>query len=130
MSISASGEGLTSSEDEGAVGLPPSCVVATATLDPELTAMLGARPQSVRRREHPPASSRAAPPQAESTPRPAQRASRRRAEMLEFALSQETAKATPLLPPEESREENPMFLFVSVPPLVSKKEQFPFPPGS
>ncbi len=79
MSISASGEGLTSSEDEGAVGLPPSCVVATATLDPELTAMLGARPQSVRRRGHPPASSRAAPPQAESTPRPARRASRRRA---------------------------------------------------
>ncbi len=40
MSIAASGDGLTSSEDEGAVGLPPSCVVATAAPDPELTAML------------------------------------------------------------------------------------------
>ncbi len=40
MSIAASGDGLTSSEDEGAVGLPPSGVVATAALDPELTAML------------------------------------------------------------------------------------------
>ncbi len=38
-----------------------------------------ARPQSARRRGCPPASSRAAPPQAESTPRPARRASRRRA---------------------------------------------------
>ncbi len=40
MSIAASGEGFTSSEDEGAVGLPPSGVVATAAPDPELTAML------------------------------------------------------------------------------------------
>ncbi len=40
MSIAASGDGLTSSEDEGAVGLPPSGVVATAAPDPELTAML------------------------------------------------------------------------------------------
>ncbi len=40
MSIAASGDGLTSSEDEGAVGLPPSSVVATAAPDPELTAML------------------------------------------------------------------------------------------
>ncbi len=39
MSIAASGDGLTSSEDEGAVGLPPSGVVATAAPDPELTAM-------------------------------------------------------------------------------------------
>ncbi len=30
MSIAASGDGFTSSEDEGAVGLPPSGVVATA----------------------------------------------------------------------------------------------------
>ncbi len=37
MSIAALGDGLTSSEDEGAVGLPPSGVVAP---DPELTAML------------------------------------------------------------------------------------------
>ncbi len=40
MSIPASGEVLTSSEDEGAVGLPPSGVVATAVLEPELMAML------------------------------------------------------------------------------------------
>ncbi len=40
MSIAASGDGFTSSEDEGAVGLPPSGVVATAAPDPELTAML------------------------------------------------------------------------------------------
>ncbi len=40
MSIAASEDGLTSSEDEGAVGLPPSGVVATAAPDPELTAML------------------------------------------------------------------------------------------
>ncbi len=58
--------------------------------------------------------------------------------MLEFALSQETARTAPLLPPVEGREENLLFSFVSVPPLVqgpavptfSKKEQFPFPPGS
>ncbi len=113
--------------------------------DAPSTAALGARPQSARRRGRPPASSRAAPPQAESTHRPARRASRRRAappagnpEMLEFALSQETARTAPLLPPVEGREENLLFRFVSVPPLVqgpavptfSKKEQFPFPPGS
>ncbi len=40
MSIAASGNGFTSSEDEGAVGLPPSGVVATAAPDSELTAML------------------------------------------------------------------------------------------
>ncbi len=40
MLIAASGDGFTSSEDEGAVGLPPSGVVATAALDPELTSML------------------------------------------------------------------------------------------
>ncbi len=40
MSIAVSGDGLTSSEDEGAVGLPPSGVVATAAPDPELMAML------------------------------------------------------------------------------------------
>ncbi len=53
--------------------------------------------------------------------------------MLEFSLSQETAKTVPLLPPEEGREENHMFLFIFFPPAVptfSKKEQFPFPPGS
>ncbi len=92
-------------------------------------------------------------PQAESTPRPARRASCRRAapprpsqapsrpgsrrsgpdagnpEMLEFALSQETARTAPLLPPVEGQEENLPFHFVSV-PTFSKKEQFPFPPGS
>ncbi len=40
MSIAASGDGLTSSEDEGAMGLPPSGVVATTASDPELMAML------------------------------------------------------------------------------------------
>ncbi len=59
-------------------------------------------------------------------------------EMLEFALSQETARTAPLLPPVEGRKENLLFHFVSVlPPLVqgpavptfSKKDQFPFPPG-
>ncbi len=40
MSIAASGDGFTSSEEEGAVGLPPLVVVATAAPDPELTAML------------------------------------------------------------------------------------------
>ncbi len=40
MSIAASGDGFTSSEDEGAVGLPPLGVVTTAAPDPELTAML------------------------------------------------------------------------------------------
>ncbi len=117
--------------------------------DAPSTAAPGARPQSARRRGRPPASSRAAPPQAESTHRPARRASRRRAapppcpnqapsrpgsrrsgpdagnpEMLEFALSQETARTAPLLPPVEVREENLLFHFVSVPPLV----QGPFLP--
>ncbi len=40
MSIAASGDGLSSSEDEGSAGLPPSGVVATAEPAPELTAML------------------------------------------------------------------------------------------
>ncbi len=40
MSIAASGDGFTSSEDEDALGLPPSGVVATAALDSELTATL------------------------------------------------------------------------------------------
>ncbi len=39
-------------------------------------------------------------------------------EMLEFALYQETARTAPLLPPVEGREENLLFHFVSVPPLV------------
>ncbi len=40
ISITASGDGFMSSEDEGAVGLLPSGVVATTAPDPELTAML------------------------------------------------------------------------------------------
>ncbi len=100
------------------------------------TAATGARPQSAHHRGRPPASSRAAPPQAESIPWPARRASRRRVappprpsqapshpgsqrsgldagnpEMLEFALSQETARTAPLLPLVEGREENLPFLF-------------------
>ncbi len=76
--------------------------------DAPSTAAPGARPQSARRRGRPPVSARAAPPQAESTHRPA-----------------------PLLPPVEGQEENLLFHFVSVPvPTFSKKEQFPFPPGS
>ncbi len=47
--------------------------------DAPSTAAPGARPQSARRRERPPGSSRAALPQAESTHRPVRRASRRRA---------------------------------------------------
>ncbi len=46
--------------------------------DAPSTAAPGARPQSARRRGRPPVSSRAAPPQAESTHRPVRRASRRR----------------------------------------------------
>ncbi len=40
MSIATLGDGLTSSEDEGLVVLPPLGVVATVVPDPELTAML------------------------------------------------------------------------------------------
>ncbi len=47
MSIAASGDGFTSSEDEGAVGLPPSDVVATTTPDPELMAMLARTAASI-----------------------------------------------------------------------------------
>ncbi len=47
--------------------------------DAPSTAAPGARPQSARRHGRPPTSSRAAPPQAESTHRPARRASRWRA---------------------------------------------------
>ncbi len=44
-------------------------------------------------------------------------------EMLEFALSQETARTAPLLPPVEGREKNLLFHFVSVPPLVQGQGQ-------
>ncbi len=40
ISITASGDGFTSSEDERVVGLPPSGVVDTTAPGPELTAML------------------------------------------------------------------------------------------
>ncbi len=40
MSVAASGDGFTSSENEGAEGLPPSGVVTTAAPDSKLTAML------------------------------------------------------------------------------------------
>ena len=40
MSIAASGDGLSASEDEDSAGLPPSGVVATAESDLELSAML------------------------------------------------------------------------------------------
>ncbi len=229
MSIAASGDVFTSSEDEGAVGLPPSGVVATAAPDPELTAKLARAAVSIglevnrrslevnradkvvdgpfhgqkplvrllhphypqrrcgqgvcghspggesgrgalvpTKRRHleepsvllrPPELLRLRPNRhigrcveplaGERCPtRPSQAPSRpgsRRSgpdagnpEMLEFALSQEMARTAPLLPPVEGREENLLFRFVSVPPLVqgpavttfSKKEQFPFPPGS
>ncbi len=77
--------------------------------------------QSACRHGCPPASYRAAPPRVKSTPRPARWAFCRRAgypKMLAFALFQETARTVPLFPPEEGREENPVFLFISVPPLV------------
>ncbi len=45
--------------------------------------------------------------------------------MLKLALSQETARTAPLLPPVEGREENLPFCSHFL-----KKEQFPFPPGS
>ncbi len=138
MSIAASGDGFTFSEDEGAVGLSLGKAMSTMVVqerhlwlnlaemkdadkarfldapisqaglfgdtvegfaqqfsavqqqteaiqhilprrDAPSTAAPGAKPQSARRRGCPPASSRAAPPQAESTHRPARRASRRRA---------------------------------------------------
>ncbi len=134
-------------------GLCPAVLGGTAAAprrDAPSTAAPGVRPQSARCRGHPLASFRAAPPQAKSIPRLARRASRRRAapqrpsqapsrpgsrqsgpdagnpEMLEFALSQETARTAPLLPPVEGREENLPFLFRH----FLKKEQFPFPPGS
>ncbi len=47
MLIAASGDGLTSSEDEGSAGLPPSGVVDTAAPDPELTAMLARAAASI-----------------------------------------------------------------------------------
>ncbi len=133
-----------------------------ARRDAPSTAVPGARPQSARRCGRPPASSRAAPRQAESTPRPARRASRRRGvpriparpqviqKVDEAALTRATRRCWNLLFLRRQREQRRSFprwragriifcfRFVSVPPLVqrsavptfSKKEQFPFPPGS
>ncbi len=42
--------------------------------------------------------------------------------MLEFTLSQETARTAPLLPPVEGREENLLFHFVSVQGLVERSQ--------
>ncbi len=106
--------------------------------DAPSTAAPGARPQSARRRGRPPASSRAAPPQAESTHRPVCRASRRRAVppgdvgVCSFSGDGENS-AAPSPGGGPGGESS-----VSVPPLdqgpavptFSKKEQFPFPPGS
>ncbi len=214
MSIAASGDGFTSSEDEGAVGLPPSGVVATAAPDPELTAMLaraavsiglevnrppspepsrlddwflgagrGSQPRpapvpffpevheeltsswmapftarsrssassvlttldgwvargyagipQVERavavhlcprnaatwRNHPRLPSKACKLTAVLAAKAYSAGSRRSGpdvgnpEMLEFVLSQETARTAPLLPPVEGREENLLFRFVSV----------------
>lgn len=48
MSIAASGDGLSTSVDEDSAGLPPSGVVATAELEPELTAVLARAAVSIR----------------------------------------------------------------------------------
>ncbi len=122
-------------------------------------AILQARPQSARRHGRPPASSRAAPPQAESTLRPARRASRRRAvppcvparpqvvqEVDEVALTRATRRCWSLLFLRRWREQRCSFprrragrrflCFCSAAgPRASgthflKKEPFPFPPGS
>ncbi len=107
--------------------------------DTPSTAAPGARPQSARRRGCPPASSRAAPPQTESTPRPARRASRRRAappcvparpqviqEVEEAALMWATRRCWSLLFLRKWREQRRSFpwrragrrILCSVPPLV------------
>ncbi len=83
--------------------------------DAPSTAAPGARSQSARRRGHPPASSRAAPPQAESTHRPVRRASRRRAvpqvvqEVDEAALTRATRRCWSLLFLRRWREQRRFF---------------------
>ncbi len=122
--------------------------------DAPSTAAPGARPQSARRRGRPPASSRAAPPQAESTHRPVRRASRRRAAPPASQpgpkLSRKSTKrpwrgqpgdvgvcsfsgdgensAAPSPGGGPGGESSVSFCFCSA--TFSKKEQFPFPPGS
>ncbi len=64
---------------------------------------------------------RVAPPASQPGPKSSRKLSGPDAgnpEMLEFALSQETARTAPLLPPVEGREENLLFNFVSVLPMV------------
>ncbi len=122
--------------------------------DAPYTANPGARPQSARRRGCPPASSTAAPHQAESTPRLACRASCRRAAppvsqpgpksfrkstkqrlcgqpgdvgVCSFSgYGKNSASSSPGRGP--GGESSVSFCFCS--PIFSKKEQFPFPPGS
>ncbi len=122
--------------------------------DAPSTAAPGARPQSARLRGCPPASSRAAPPQAESTHRPAHRASRRRAAppasqpgpkssrksrkrpwrgqpgdvgVCSFSGDGENS-AAPSPGGGPGGESSVSFCFCSA--TFSKKEQFPFPAGS
>ncbi len=155
MSIAASGDGFTSSEDEGAVELPPSGVVATAAPDPELTAMHARAAVSIGLEVNRPPSPEPSRPddwflgagsgsQPHSTPVPffpEVHEELTRSWMAPFtARSRSSASSilTTLDGGVEGREENLLFHFVSVPPLVqgpavptfSKKEQFPFPPGS
>ncbi len=86
--------------------------------DAASTAAPGARPQSARHRGRPPASSRAAPPQAESTHRPVRRTSRRRAvparpqvvqEVDEAALTRATRRCWSLLFLRRRREQRRSF---------------------
>ncbi len=121
--------------------------------DAPSTAAPGARPQSARCRGRPPASSRAAPPQAESTHRPVRRASRRRAAPPASQPGPKSSRKSTKRPwrgqpgdvgvcsfsgdGENSAAPSPgggpggessvSFCFCST---FSKKEQFPFPPGS
>ncbi len=107
--------------------------------DAPSTATPGARPQSARRCGRPPASSRAAPLQAESTPRPARRASHRRVappriparpqvvqEVDYAAMTRATRRCWSLLFLRRQREQRRSFprqragrrILCSVPPLV------------
>ncbi len=118
----------------------PSCVLQSCSVPGDESTHRPARRAS-RRRAAPLAGEWRLPHPSQAPSRPGSRRSgpeAGNAEMLEFALSQETARTAPLLPPVVGQEENLLFHFVSVPPLVqgpavptfSKKEQFPFPPGS
>ncbi len=118
--------------------------------DAQTTAAPGARPQSaitmgallcppellrprlnrhLGRRVEPLAGERRPPCPSQAPSRPGSRQSGPDAgnpEMLEFALSQKMARTVPLLPPEEGREENPMFLFCFCSPLSQRKSNFNF----